>query len=172
MSRLGRKPIIIPSNVKFSLSDNLISFDGVLGKSQYQIPSGLDININKNEILVICKESRLLGTVVRMIENRIKGVSVGFTKILNLQGVGYRASVSGSVLELKVGRSHQVLYNIPNGVSISVKVNTEIIVFGIDKHLVGQVASEIKLFRKPNVYIGSGIKVVGEFSPRKEVKKK
>ena len=172
MSRLARNPINIPSDVKVSLSDNTINFEGKLGKSSTFVPNGINIDLKDNLLQFTGENKALLGTVYANVKNEIIGNSKGFEKKLELVGTGYKANVSGKTLVLSLGYSHDINFKIPDGISITVEKNTSVNVSGTSKQLVGQTAAEIKSYRKPEPYKGKGVRYEGEKIYRKEGKKK
>ena len=171
MSRLARNPINIPEDIKVSLTDNVISFEGKLGKSTSTLPEGIAVDLKDNLLLFTGENKAMLGTVYANVKNEIIGNTKGFEKKLELVGTGYKANVSGSTLVLALGYSHDINFQIPDGISIKVEKNL-VTVTGTSKQLVGQVAAEIKSFRKPEPYKGKGVRYEGEKVYRKEGKKK
>ena len=171
MSRLARNPINIPEDIKVSLADNVISFEGKLGKSTSTLPEGIAVDLKDNLLLFTGENKAMLGTVYANVKNEIIGNTKGFEKKLELVGTGYKANVSGSTLVLALGYSHDINFQIPDGISIKVEKNL-VTVTGTSKQLVGQVAAEIKSFRKPEPYKGKGVRYEGEKIYRKEGKKK
>ena len=177
MSRVGSKEINIPESVKINLQDNLISAEGPMGQLETKIHDGIQIDVEGSIIKVKPKsdDKSLLafwGLQRNILNNLILGVSEGFTKKLEMNGVGYRASLKGKTLELMLGYSHPIQYDIPENISIIVDKQNNIEVKGPDKQLVGQTAAEIRAFRGPEPYKGKGIKYADEYINRKEGKKK
>lgn len=172
MSRLARNPIYIPDEVKVSLSNNVINFEGKLGKSSTVIPNGINVDLKDNLLQFTGDNKAMLGTVYANVKNEIIGNSKGFEKKLELVGTGYKANVSGKTLVLSLGYSHDINFKIPEGISIAVEKNTLVTVTGTSKQLVGQTAAEIKSYRKPEPYKGKGVRYEGEKIYRKEGKKK
>ena len=177
MSRVGSKEINIPESVKINLQDDLISAEGPMGQLEMKIHDGIQINVEGSIIKVKPKsdDKSLLafwGLQRNIVNNLILGVSEGFTKKLEMNGVGYRASLKGKILELMLGYSHPIQYDIPENISITVDKQNNIEVKGPDKQLVGQTAAEIRAFRGPEPYKGKGIKYADEHINRKEGKKK
>jgi len=171
MSRIGRKPIIIPEGVTLKLEGNVLTVSS--STSQLKVPIHRDLKLNISESVATLDRLRetklaksLHGLTRALIANAIKGVTEGFTKQLEIIGVGYRAAVEGDTLKLKVGFSHDIEIKAPEGISFEVKKNL-ITVKGQDKQLVGQVAAEIRRVRPPEPYKGKGIKYVGEKIIRK-----
>ena len=171
MSRLARNPINIPDDIKVSLANNVISFEGKLGKSSSALPQGIKVDLKDNLLHFTGENKAMLGTVYANIKNEIIGNTKGFEKKLELVGTGYKANVSGKTLVLALGYSHDINFQIPDGITIKVEKNL-VTVTGTSKQLVGQVAAEIKSFRKPEPYKGKGVRYEGEKIYRKEGKKK
>ena len=171
MSRLARNPINIPDDIKVSLANNVISFEGKLGKSTSIIPEGIAADLKDNLLYFTGENKSMLGTVYANVKNEIIGNTKGFEKKLELVGTGYKANISGKTLVLALGYSHDINFQIPDGISIKVEKNL-VTVTGTSKQLVGQVAAEIKSFRKPEPYKGKGVRYEGEKIYRKEGKKK
>jgi large subunit ribosomal protein L6 len=177
MSRVGKHPIQIPSGVNVTINGNVIEASGKLGKLSRILPEGVIVEHTNSAISVKpaneSKQSRMLwGTIQRQISNMINGVANGTTINLDLVGVGYRASVQGQNINVQLGFSHDVVYPIPQGITIKCEKPTSIAITGADKQLVGQVAAEIRKHRQPEPYKGKGIIREGEFVVRKEGKKK
>ena len=179
MSKIGKINISIPDKVKVILSDNMINIEGPLGKKSLSIDLDIfDLNINEGkEVMIKPKKNnqdtkRLWGMNRSLINNAIIGTSKGYEKILELSGVGYRAALKGNVLNLQLGFSHDINFDIPDGVKIQVEKQIILKISGTDKQLVGTVASEIKSIRPPEPYKGKGIKEKGQYILRKEGKKK
>lgn len=178
MSRIGKNPIIIPDGVSCHFSsDGIFQVKGKLGNLKLSVASKLKVLL-KGEVILINpivkskKNSMLWGTTRSLINNMIKGVNEGFLKRLEINGVGYKANVKSNVLVLNLGYSHEILYPIPDGIKINCPKPVLIDISGIDYQLVGQVASKIRSFRKPEPYKGKGIKYLDELIFRKEGKKK
>ena len=179
MSKIGKISISIPEKVKVALAGNILNIEGPLGKKKLNIDLdifNLDIKDGK-EIFIKPKKidqntKRLWGMNRSLINNAIIGASVGFEKILELSGVGYRAALKGKQLNLQLGFSHDINFDIPEDVKILVEKQTTIKISGVDKQKVGMVASKIKSFRPPEPYKGKGIKEKGQYILRKEGKKK
>ena len=177
MSRIGKKPIVIPSGVTAKLDGQTIAVKGAKGELKFTAPDEVAIAIDGGAVHVTPhgqdKRSRSMwGTARAQVQNLVGGVTKGFEKKLEINGVGYKAAVAGKNLQLSLGYSHDILYPIPAGVTITAAKPTEISVAGIDKRQVGQVAAEIRGFRAPEPYKGKGVKYAGEFIFRKEGKKK
>jgi len=175
MSRLAKKPILIPSGVLIEVADNLITVTGPKGKLEVPKLSGILVSVLDNSITVAPenKNKQTLmnwGTQWSCLNNAILGVTQGFTKVLEVEGVGFKVSLEGRELVLKVGFSHLVRFPIPEGIDISVDKN-RIIVSGIDKQKVGHTAASIRKIKKPEPYLGKGIRYEGEVIRRKAGKK-
>lgn len=172
MSRIGKLPVTIPAGVKVSLSGNEISVQGAKGSLKQTIHSRISIAVEAEQIVVTRptdskQDSALHGLSRSLINNMVIGVSEGFTRELEINGVGYRAELSGSTLTLSLGFSHPVVYAVPAGIEIQVDKQTRVIVKGIDKQLVGSTAAKIRSFRKPEPYKGKGVKYAEERILRK-----
>ncbi len=179
MSKIGKINISIPEKVKVILSGNILNIEGPLGKKSLNIDLEIfELNISDGkEVSIKPKKNnqdtkRLWGMNRSLINNAIVGASVGYEKILELSGVGYRAALKGNILNLQLGFSHDINFNIPEGVKIQVEKQTILKISGTDKQQVGMVASEIKGLRPPEPYKGKGIKEQGQYILRKEGKKK
>jgi len=177
MSRVGKKPVPVPSGVTANLSGKTISVKGPKGTLSLVVDDRVAVAMDKGEIKVDpkdeSKEARALwGTTRANLNNIMTGVTKGFERKLEITGVGYRAAVQGKNLQLALGYSHDVLYPIPEGIAVATPKPTEIVVSGIDKKKVGQVAAEIRAYRPPEPYKGKGVKYADEFIFRKEGKKK
>jgi large subunit ribosomal protein L6 len=177
MSRVGKYPISVPSGVQVSMDGRIVSVKGPKGALSYTVTGEVDIKIENNTIVVAPRnkerQTRMLwGTNRSRIQNLVTGVSVGFKKDLELVGVGYRASVAGNTLNIQLGFSHDVQYPIPQGVEVKCEKPTSISISGADLQQIGQIAAEIRAYRKPEPYKGKGVKYVGEYILRKEGKKK
>ena len=179
MSKIGKINISIPEKVKVLLSGNIINIEGPLGKKSLNIDLEMfDLNINDGKDLSIKPKKnnqitkRLWGMNRSLINNAIIGISKGYEKVLELSGVGYRAVLKGNVLNLQLGFSHDINFNIPEGIKILVEKQNILKISGNDKQQVGMVAAEIKGIRPPEPYKGKGIKEQGQYILRKEGKKK
>ena len=179
MSKIGKINISIPEKVKVLLSGNMINIEGPLGKKSLSIDLDLfDLKINDGKDVSIKPKQnnqdtkRLWGMNRSLINNAIIGTSKGYEKILELSGVGYRAALKGNILNLQLGFSHDINFDIPDGVKIQVEKQVIIKISGTDKQQVGMIASEIKSIRPPEPYKGKGIKEQGQYILRKEGKKK
>ena len=177
MSRIGKKPVVIPPGVTAKLDGQTIAVKGAKGELKFTAPDEVSVTIDGEAVHVQPhgedKRARAMwGTARARIANLIGGVTHGFEKKLEINGVGYKAAIAGKNLQLSLGYSHDIQYPIPAGVTIVTTKPTEITVAGIDKRQVGQVAAEIRGFRGPEPYKGKGVKYAGEFIFRKEGKKK
>ena len=177
MSRIGNKAITVPTGVTANVEGQTVKVKGPKGALQIVLADDVKVAMDKNAIRVEprneTKRARSLwGTSRTQVANLMAGVTKGFEEKLEITGVGYRAAVQGKQLNLQLGFSHDVNYPIPQGISIATPKPTEIVVTGIDKQQVGQVAAEIRGFRPPEPYKGKGVKYVGEYIFRKEGKKK
>lgn len=175
MSRIGKQPIEISEGVEVELNGNTITVKGKNGELTRDLNPLLDVVIEDNEITVNrrndSKQSRMLhGTTRSVISNMVEGVSGGFSKKLQIVGVGYRAQLQGSKLVLSLGLSHPVEFETPEGLELEVPTNTEIIIKGADKEAVGALAANIRAVRSPEPYKGKGVRYEGEFVRRKEGK--
>ena len=179
MSRIGKKPVAVPSGVTAKLDGQTVSVKGSKGELSFTIPDNCSVEQTEDGIVVKPREETkqarsMWGMSRTQVANLVEGVSSGFNKVLEIQGVGYRAAMKGKDLQLSLGFSHEVVHKIPQGVQVAVSgAKQEIItVSGIDKQLVGQVASEIRAYRPPEPYQGKGVRYQGEYIFRKEGKKK
>jgi large subunit ribosomal protein L6 len=177
MSRIGKKPIVIPSGVTAKLDGRTIAVKGARGELSFTAPDEVSVSIDGGAVHVKPqgddKRARAMWGMTRaQIANLVGGVTHGFEKKLEINGVGYKAAIAGRNLQLSLGYSHDIMYPIPAGVTITTPRPTEIAVAGIDKKQVGQIAAEIRALRSPEPYKGKGVKYVGEFIFRKEGKKK
>ncbi len=177
MSRIGKKPIELPSGVEASVSGQTVSVKGPKGTREFTATDDVSIAVDGNVVSVEprgkSKRARQQWGMSRtMVANLVTGVTDGFKKELEINGVGYRAQLQGKTLQLNLGLSHDVNFEVPEGVTVTVPKNTQIIVEGIDQQLVGQVAANIREWRKPEPYKGKGIKYLDEYIFRKEGKKK
>ncbi len=171
MSRVGKNPIPIPDGVKVSLEGCHLTVEGPKGKLEYDVSPRISVSIDGDRILVTrsnnLRQSRSLHGLTRaLIANMVQGVSQGFEKKLEIQGVGYRATAQGDALNFQLGYSHPILFEPPAGISLAVDRNI-VTVSGVDKQLVGEVAAQIRALRKPEPYKGKGIRYVGERVRRK-----
>jgi len=174
MSRIGKKPIIIPQGVTVTKEDNLLTVKGPKGELKLNFNPLVSVNIGENEITVTrddeSREKRSLHGLTRsLIQNMVTGVTQGYTKTMEINGVGYRVAIAGTKLVLNLGFSHPIEYKIPAGITFKIDDEKKNVLYisGIDKQLVGQTASEIREFRKPEPYKGKGIKYIDEHIRRK-----
>lgn len=177
MTRIANNPISLPSGVNVNLDGATLIVKGGKGEQKIVVKDTVALEIENNEIRVAAKCSdkqarAMAGTMRSLVNNMVTGVSQGFEKKLNLIGVGYRAQVKGKSLSLTLGFSHPVEYGIPEGIAIETPSQTEIIVTGISKQQVGQVAADIRAYRPPEPYKGKGVRYSDERVVRKEAKKK
>ncbi|UWR22982.1 50S ribosomal protein L6 [Sulfitobacter sp. S190] len=177
MSRIGKKPVTLPSGVSASVSGQSIEVKGPKGTRSFSATDDVTLAVEDNVVTITprgkSKRARQQWGMSRtMVQNLVQGVTEGFKKELEIQGVGYRAQMQGNTLKLNLGLSHDVDYTAPEGVTVTAPKQTEIVVEGIDEQLVGQVAANIRAWRKPEPYKGKGIRYKGEFVFRKEGKKK
>ncbi|MDG5489642.1 50S ribosomal protein L6 [Sphingomonas sp. BGYR3] len=177
MSRIGKKPVSVPANVTASIDGRILSVKGPKGTLTLPLRDEISYTVEDGGIVVQpangTKQARAFWGMQRtMVQNLVTGVTEGFTKKLLITGVGYRAASQGKVLKLQLGYSHDVNFDIPEGIEIKTPDQTTVEISGIDKQKVGQVAAEIRRWRKPEPYKGKGIKYDGEFIFRKEGKKK
>ena len=176
MSRVAKNPIIIPDGVNISVDDKNVTVKGSKGELDFSLSLSISLNIDDNAITVSYDESyqksvALAGTTRSIINNMIIGVSVGFEKKLELIGVGYRAKASGKLLELTLGFSHPIKYELPDDVQVETPSQTEVVLKSHNKQILGQVAAEIRAFRPPEPYKGKGVRYSDEQVKRKEAKK-
>ena len=177
MSRIANNPVSIPKGVEITLSGQEVSVKGSKGNLTVTLHDLVGISQEEDRLQLkaveVSKKSvALAGTFRSLVNNMVVGVSGGFQKELQLQGVGYRAQAQGKKLNLSLGFSHPVVYEVPEGIEIETPTQTQVIVKGIDKQLVGQVAAEIRAFRPPEPYKGKGVRYADEYVKRKEAKKK
>lgn len=178
MSRVGKKPIEAVKGVDVKVAGGHVTVKGPKGELKMALSDEVGVKVENGEVTVTArnpderKSKAMWGTVRANIQNMVTGVTTGFTKDLELQGVGYRAALKGRDLELSLGYSHPVVYKAPPGITFTSAKATEIKISGADKQAVGQVAAEIRSYRPPEPYKGKGVRKVGEFVRRKEGKKK
>jgi len=177
MSRTGKKPVAPVSGVTVTINGRTVSAKGPKGELSIDLMDVINV-AQTDEGLVVSptNDSKFAraawGTTRALLQNIVTGVSAGFEKKLSIQGVGYRAALQGKDVKLQLGFSHEVIYQAPSGITLAVPAPTEIVVSGIDKQQVGQVAADIRAYRKPEPYKGKGVRYAGEFVFRKEGKKK
>jgi large subunit ribosomal protein L6 len=177
MSRIGKKAVTVPSGVTATVNGQEVAVKGPKGELKHVLADAIVAKLDKGRVEVAMredtKEARAMWGITRtMVANLMTGVTEGFTRKLEITGVGYRAALQGQNLQLQLGYSHDVNYPIPKGIQIVCPKPTEIVITGIDRQKVGQVAAEIRQFRPPEPYKGKGIKYAGEYIHRKEGKKK
>ncbi len=177
MSRIGKKPVELPSGVEANVSGQTVSVKGPKGQRQFTATDDVTIKVEDGKVLVEPRGSskrarQQWGMSRTQVQNCVDGVTEGFKKELEINGVGYRAQAQGNKITLNLGLSHDVIFDVPDGVTVTTPKNTEIVVEGIDQQLVGQVAANIREWRKPEPYKGKGIKYKDEYIFRKEGKKK
>jgi large subunit ribosomal protein L6 len=177
MSRIGKAPVQIPSGVDVKLTGSEISVKGPKGTLSWHVHSDVTVTIDEGLVKTAPADGSeshwaIVGTTRALVNNMVKGVSTGFERKLNLVGVGYRAQAKGKTLNLSLGFSHPIDFPVPEGIQIDTPTPTEVVVRGIDKQQVGQVASEIRGFRPPEPYKGKGVRYADEQVLRKEAKKK
>jgi large subunit ribosomal protein L6 len=177
MSRVAKAPVQIPAGVEVKLAADKIAIKGKQGQLELDVHSSVEIKQEKNVLTFAPKTgdkqaNALAGTFRALVNNMVTGVNVGFEKKLILQGVGYRAKASGKSLNLTLGFSHPIDYELPEGISVETPSQTEVVIKGIDKQKVGQVAAEIRGYRPPEPYKGKGVRYADENVRRKEAKKK
>ena len=177
MSRVGKKPVSIPAGVTARVEGQNVAVKGTKGELKFAAPDEVEVVLEGNLIKVTPRSESnraraMWGMSRAMIQNLVAGVTKGYEKRLEISGVGFKAAVAGKNLQLSLGYSHDVTYPIPAGVTIATPRPTEVTVSGIDKRQVGEVAAQIRAFRRPEPYKGKGVKYAGEFIFRKEGKKK
>ena len=177
MSRVGKHPVAVPSGVTVEIANRILKAKGKLGELSLELSDEVEAKLEDGKVVVTprseTKRARTLwGTTRALVNNMVGGVSKGFSKTLEINGVGYRAQVQGKNLQLQLGYSHDIVYPIPEGITVTTPRPVEVVVSGIDRQRVGQVAAEIRGFRPPEPYKGKGVKYAGEYIFRKEGKKK
>ena len=177
MSRVAKAPVVVPAGVTITLSGQDITVKGPVGELSRTIHSDVVVSQEENNIITnIVADVKgawaQAGTTRALINNMVEGVSKGFEKKLVLQGVGYRAKAAGKSLDLSLGFSHPIKHTIPEGITCETPSQTEVVLKGADKHLVGQTAANIRAYRKPEPYKGKGVRYADEYVRRKEAKKK
>jgi large subunit ribosomal protein L6 len=174
MSRVAKKPIALPKGVECNVSKESVSVKGPKGTLKLARPEGVDIEVKGSEVNFGVSndgEMKMAGTMRALVANMVTGVSEGYQRKLELVGVGYRAALQGKDLNLTLGFSHPVVFKAPEGVTITVPAQTEILIAGADKHIVGETAAKIRAFRPPEPYKGKGVRYSGEKITLKEAKK-
>ncbi len=177
MSRVGKHPVVIPGGVEVAVDGHHVTVKGKLGQLAVTLTPDVDIKIEGGEVVVRPRDESIRarsmwGTSRSLINNMVVGVSEGFERVLEIVGVGYRAAVEGGVLVLQLGYSHDIRYPVPEGITIACPRPTQITISGADRQRVGQVAADIRAFRKPEPYKGKGVRYANEWVRRKEGKKK
>lgn len=167
MSRVGKKVVVMPAGVTVSVEGSLLTVKGPKGSLQRVLPAGVGVAVDGQEARVELDASGVAGGAVHglvraLLANMVKGVTAGFEKRLEIQGIGYKAEVKGSVLNLSLGYSHQVEYPFPAGITVKVEAGTKLVVAGMDREAVGQAAANIRSFRPPDHYKGKGVRYSGE----------
>lgn len=175
MSRIGKQPIAIPANVKVEVKGQKVRVEGPKGKLDWELPKRTSLKVENGQIVVArtgedAQAKALHGLSRALINNMVKGVSDGYVKKLEIQGVGFKAAVTGKVVNLALGFSHPINYTIPDQIKVTVEENTKLTIEGPDKMLVGKVASEIRSYYPPEPYKGKGVRYAGEHVQRKEGK--
>ncbi|HTB83825.1 MAG TPA: 50S ribosomal protein L6 [Candidatus Sulfotelmatobacter sp.] len=175
MSRIGKQPIVIPAKVKVEVKGQKVHVEGPKGKLDLELPARTSVKVEGDKAVVSrsgedAQARALHGTSRALINNMVKGVSEGFVRKLEIQGVGFKAAVQGKVVNLALGFSHPINYAIPDQIKVTVEENTKVTIEGPDKILVGKVASEIRSFYPPEPYKGKGVRYAGEHVQRKEGK--
>jgi len=175
MSRIGKQPIVIPAKVKVEVKGQNVHVEGPKGKLNWELPKRTSLKVADGKIVVSregedAQAKALHGLSRALVNNMVKGVAEGFVKKLEIQGVGFKAAVTGKVVNLTLGFSHPINYNIPDQVKVTVEENTKLTIEGPDKMVVGKVASEIRAYYPPEPYKGKGVRYAGEHVVRKEGK--
>ena len=175
MSRIGKQPIAVPPKVKVEVKGQQVLVEGPKGKLNFKLPARTSLKVEGGNIVVSragddAQSKALHGLSRALVNNMVKGVSEGFVKKLEIQGVGFKAAVVGKVVNLSLGYSHPINYTIPDQIKVTVEENTKVTIEGPDRQVVGQVASEIRAYYPPEPYKGKGVRYVGEKVARKEGK--
>ena len=176
MSRIGNKPVVLPNDATLELVENVITVKGPKGQLSFEVPQAITVEVKDNQVTFTrpsdVKEHRSLhGTTRAIVNNMVVGVTQGYEKVLEIEGIGYRAQLQGKKLVVNAGYSHPCEMEIPAGLTVTVPNPTEVHVAGCDKQLVGQFAANVRIIRKPEPYKGKGIRYQGEYVRRKEGKK-
>ncbi|MBA57939.1 MAG: 50S ribosomal protein L6 [Gammaproteobacteria bacterium] len=177
MSRIANNPVVLPKGVEVEIDDQVITVKGAKGELRTQLNKLVSVETGDERLLFKATQetktaTAMTGTFRSLVSNMVQGVTSGFQKELELQGVGYRAQMQGKKLNLSLGFSHPVVYEAPEGIEIETPSQTQVLVKGIDKQLVGQVSADIRSYRPPEPYKGKGVRYVDEYVKRKEAKKK
>ena len=175
MSRIGKQPIAIPAKVKVEIKGQNILVEGPKGKLNWELPKRTSLKVDNGNIVVSrdgddAQARALHGLSRALVNNMVKGVTDGFVKKLEIQGVGFKAAVQGKVVNMSLGFSHPINYTIPDQIKVTVEENTKLTIEGPDKHIVGKVASELRSYYPPEPYKGKGVRYAGEHVERKEGK--
>jgi large subunit ribosomal protein L6 len=175
MSRIGKSPVTIPAKVKVNVSGNRVAVEGPKGKLEFSLPRHTVAAVDAGGVVVsrngdTSEAMAMHGLARAIINNMVRGVAEGFSKKLEIQGVGFKAAVQGGAVNLSLGFSHPILYPIPVGIKVVVEENTKLTIEGADKELVGRVAAELRSYYPPEPYKGKGVRYVGEKVTRKEGK--
>ena len=175
MSRIGKQPITIPPKVKVEIKGRRVLVEGPKGKLDWELPRRTSLKVDNGRVLVSrqgedAQAKALHGLSRALVNNMVRGVSEGFTKRLEIQGVGFKAAVQGKAVNLNLGYSHPIVYPIPDQVKVTVEENTKLLIEGPDRQVVGQVAAEIRSFYPPEPYKGKGVRYTDERVIRKEGK--
>lgn len=175
MSRIGKQPVVIPPNVKVNIQGQKVVVEGPKGKLNFELPRRTSAKVDNGQILVTRvgdepQAKALHGLSRAILNNMVKGAAEGYVKKLEIQGVGFKAAVQGKIVNMVLGYSHPINYNIPDQIKVTVEDNTKITVEGPDKKMVGQVAADLRSFYPPEPYKGKGVRYVGEQVKRKEGK--
>ena len=175
MSRIGKQPIAIPPKVKVEVKGQQVFVEGPKGRLNWQLPRRTSVKVDNGKVLISRQGDddqvkALHGLSRALVNNMVRGVSEGFVKKLEIQGVGFKAAVQGKAVNLSLGYSHPVVYPIPDQIKVTVEENTKLTIEGPDRQVVGQVASELRSFYPPEPYKGKGVRYVGEHVVRKEGK--
>src|SRR3982750_3693609 len=175
MSRIGKIPVVIPPKVKVEIKGRRVFVEGPKGKLEFEMPRRANAKVEKDQIVVTrdgedAEAKAMHGLTRALVNNMVKGVSDGFVKKLEIQGVGFKAAVNGKVVNLVLGYSHPINYSIPDQIKVTVEENTKLTIEGPDRQVVGLVASEIRAYYPPEPYKGKGVRYAGEHVTRKEGK--
>jgi large subunit ribosomal protein L6 len=174
MSRVAKKPITLPKGVECKVSADAVTVKGPKGTLQFTMPEGVEIGMQGSEVQLkstVPGDAKMAGTARALLANMVTGVSDGYQRKLELVGVGYRATLQGKDLNLTLGFSHPVVFKTPEGITITVPTQTEVLISGTDKQRVGEVAAKIRAYRPPEPYKGKGVRYAGEKITLKEAKK-
>jgi len=177
MSRIGRMSIVLPKDVKVSYDLSRVEVNGPKGSLIHALPPGISVSVSDGKLLVHCEDDArgskaLQGLIRSLVANMVTGVTQGFTRRLEINGIGFRADLQGKDLKLTLGFSHPVLYPIPKGIQVEVEKQTQVIIKGIDKQQVGTVAAKLRSIKPPEPYKGKGIRYLGEHIRKKVGKTK